>query len=130
MINNNRIINNNKMIDELFDDYINVLIDKYNLHDYKYIDDVVLFSLLPMRGSMKYINRYTNDMKKGGLLIKIYIKNNKYYGIIKKNDKKYHVSFNNNHIFYKEHITRNNKIRTILESIIDNVNKNKYNILN
>ena len=124
-----RINNNNKMIDELFDDYINVLIAKYNLYEYKYIDNIVLFSLLPLRGSMKYINRYTHEIRNGGLLIKIYMKNNKYYGIIKKNDKKYHISFNNNYIFYKEYTSRNSKIRNVLESIIDNVNKNKYNIL-
>jgi hypothetical protein len=130
---NERINNNNKMIDELLqDDYINVLIDKYNLQKYNYIDDIRVFSLLPLKGSMKYINKYTNELKNGGLLIKIYKnKNNNWCGIIKKiTGKCYHVLFKNNYIFYLEHRTREQKIRETLELFMNDIDKGKYNISN
>ena len=128
--NNERINNNNKMVDTLLDDYINILISKYNLEKYKYIDDVKLFSLLPLRGSLKYINKYTNELRQGGLLIKIYKKNNKWYGIIKKmNNRKYHVSFANNYIFYIESQTHNKKVRDTLELLMTDINNGKYMIV-
>ena len=131
---NDRITNNNKMVDELLkDDYINELIKKYNLEKYKYIDDVRLFSLLTLKGSMKYINRYSNELRNGGLLIKIYKKkeNNNWYGIIKKiSNRYYHVSFKNNYIFYLEHRTREEKLRHTLELFMSDIDKGKYNITN
>jgi hypothetical protein len=84
-------------------DYINELIKKYELEDYKYIQSINDFSVLPLAGSLRYINKYTRELRYGGLLIKIYEKNEKWYGIIKKmSGKKYHVSFNSNYIFYIE----------------------------
>ena len=41
----------------------------------------------------------------------------------KLNNKIYTISFNSNHIFYLDCKTRNSKIRTILESFLENVNK-------
>jgi hypothetical protein len=125
---NERINKNNNMIDEFIkDDYINELIKKYNLDKYQYIDDVRIFSLLPLRGSLKYINKYTNELRNGGLLIKIYQKDNKWFGIIKKiNDRKYHVSFKTNYIFYLEHRTKNQKMREILDLFMTDINNEKY----
>jgi hypothetical protein len=129
---NERITQNNKMIDELLvDDYINVLIKQYNLEKYTYIDDIRVFSLLPLRGSLKYINKYTNELRNGGLLIKIYQKNSKWYGIIKKiNGRKFHVSFSSNYIFYLEHRTRGQKMRETLELFMSDINKGKYDVSN
>ncbi len=91
-------------------DAINDLIKKYELYDYKYIETVEDFSVLPLTGSLRYINKYTQELRYGGLLIKIYEKNSKWYGIIKKvSGKKYHISFNSNYIFYiepKKHLLR------------------------
>ena len=130
--NNTRINDNNKMIDELLtDDYINVLINKYNLEKYTYIDDIRVFSLLSLKGSMKYINKYSNELRNGGLLIKIYNKNNNWYGIIKKiSGQYYHVSFKNNYIFYLEHRTKEQKLRHTLELFMSDIDKGKYNISN
>ena len=129
---NDRINQNNKMVDELLNnDYIKFLIEKFNLEKYKYIDDVKIFSLLTLRGSMKYINKYTGDLRYGGLLIKIYQKDSKWFGIIKKGSgKKYHVSFNNNHIFYLEHKSKNQKLRNTLELLMDDIDHGKYIISN
>jgi hypothetical protein len=128
--NNDRINQNDKMIEELLtDDYIFELIKKYNLEKYTYIDDVRVFSLLPLSGSLKYISKYTNELRNGGLLIKIYQKEGKWYGIVKKlNERKYHVSFNTNYIFYLEHRTRNQKMRETLELFMTDINKGKYDI--
>ena len=122
-----RIKYNNTLVDNIITDYIHILIDKYKLKEYKYINSLEEFSLLPLRGSMKYINKFTNEFKTGGLLTKIYKNNNKWFAIIKKpNNKTYTISFNSNHIFYLDCKTRNSKIRTILDSFLENVNNGKY----
>jgi len=123
---------NNLSVDELMpNDYINVLIEKYNLKNYKYIDNVITFSLLPSKGSLKYINRYTHELKNGGLLVKIYQKDNNWYGIIKKpNEKRYHVSFKSNYIFYLEYQNKNDKLKKTLELFMIDINSGKYNIVN
>ena len=105
---NSRLKEINQVINELMpnnNNNIDIIKEKYNLElkDYKYIDNVIDFSLLNTQGSIKYINKYDLKLRYGGLLIKIYSKNEKWYGIIKKiNNKRYNVSFNNNYIFYCE----------------------------
>ena len=109
------------------DDYINILINKFNLENYKYIDNINDFSLLSLRGSLKYINKYTHQLRYGGLLIKIFQKDNKWYGMIKKvNNKIYYVSFDSNYIFYLEYKSKKDKFRNILELFMNDVNKDKY----
>jgi hypothetical protein len=72
------------------DDYINTIINKYDLKDYKYIDSVEAFSLLRLRGTIKYVNKYDQKLKYGGLVVKIYKReqNQHWYCIILKENKK------------------------------------------
>ena len=86
------------------DDYINTIINKYELQDYKYIDSVEAFSLLRLRGAIKYVNKYDQKLRYGGLVVKIYKReqNQQWYCIIIKENKKYYVSYNSNYIFYME----------------------------
>ena len=86
------------------DDYINTIINKYELQDYKYIDSVEAFSLLRLRGTIKYVNKYDQKLRYGGLVVKIYKReqNQQWYCIIIKENKKYYVSYNSNYIFYME----------------------------
>ena len=86
------------------DDYINTIINKYDLKDYKYIDSVGAFSLLRLRGTIKYVNKYDQKLRYGGLVVKIYKReqNQQWYCIIIKENKKYYVSYNSNYIFYME----------------------------
>ena len=86
------------------DDYINTIINKYELQDYKYIDSVEAFSLLRLRGAIKYVNKYDQKLRYGGLVVKIYKReqNQQWYCIILKENKKYYVSYNSNYIFYME----------------------------
>lgn len=87
----------NNSINNLFDKY------KFELDGYKYIDNVNDFSILPLKGSLKYINKYTKELRYGGLLIKIYSFNNQWIAMIKKmNNRIYHINFNKNYIFYCE----------------------------
>ena len=81
---------------------MNKLIEKYkyDLDCYEYIDNVNTFSTLRMRGTIRYINKYDLKLRSGGLLIKIYNRDNNWYCILLQPDKKYHVSFNSNYIFY------------------------------
>ena len=130
-INNDRINQNYEMINKLInDDYIDTLIKEYNLEKYTYIDDLRVFSLLPLRGSIKYINKYTNELRNGGLLIKIYKKNdNKWFGIVKKlSGKKFHFTFDKNYIFYIEHQSKTQKLRESLDIFMNDVNNGKYEI--
>jgi hypothetical protein len=125
----------NQLVDELIpNDYINKLINKYSseLENYTYIETVELFSILKLKGSMKYINKYDKKLRNGGLLIKIYQKNNKWYGIIKKNEKdKYYISFNSNYIFYCENIGEINskKFNDELKFFITDVDNDKFDII-
>ena len=99
-----------KEIDDYVDkvkpnDYINTIIENNNeLKEYKFIDSVEMFSILKLKGSMKYVNKYDKKLRSGGLLTKIYKKENtqKWYAVIKKSDKKYYVSIDSNYIFYIE----------------------------
>ena len=77
---------------------------KNELDGYEYIESIDMFSILSLKGSMKYINKFDNQLRSGGLLIKIYKKeDNKWTAIIKNiKGQKYYVSFNANYIFYRK----------------------------
>ena len=123
-----------KSIDDFVDnnileDPINDLINNYSseLQDYDYIDSEALFSILTLKGSMKYINRYDKQLRTGGLLIKIYKKNYQWYAIIKSPiGKKYYISFNSNYIFYTE--SKPSLVRSWAEYFVSEVEKGSYNI--
>ena len=124
-----------KEIDEYVDkvkpnDYINTLIKQYSydLKYYKYIETEAEFSTLSFKGSMKYINKYDKKLRSGGLLIKIYKrdKNNKWYGIIKKSNKKYYINFDSNYIFYMEN--QENRMADGLKCFISDLDKGLYEI--
>ena len=124
-----------QLVDELVpNDYINELINKYSsdLEYYTYIDSVSIFSTLKLKGSMKYINKYDKKIRYGGLLIKIYQKLGKWYGVIKKSDgTKYYISFNSNYIFYCENIgeIHNKNFRNGLEFFITDVDEGKFELV-
>jgi hypothetical protein len=128
---NKRLLEIEKDINNIMThNYINVLINKYKveLEDYIYIKNVIDFSLLLPKGSIKYINKYDLDLRYGGLLIKIYNKNNKWYGIVKKyNNKRYNVSFENNYIFYSE--SKSNAINSWGKYFLNDVESGKYAII-
>ena len=123
-----------KEIDEYVDavkpnDYINTLINQYSseLKHFKYIETVEEFSLLSLRGSMKYINRYDKKLRTGGLLVKIYKNNeNKWIGVIKKQKKMYYVSFDANYIFYMA--TQDERLSESLKCFISDCDKGLYEI--
>lgn len=124
---NDRLKEIDSIVDQLVpNDNINILIKKYkdDLKDYDYIDSVEKFSVLRLRGSMKYINRYDKKLRTGGLLIKIFQKDNKWIGIIKKYNKKYYISFDSNYIFYVD--TKQQLVRDWAECFIADYDKGLY----
>jgi hypothetical protein len=131
---NDRLKEIDQLVDELIpNDYVNKLIKKHadDLEHYSYIDSIEEFSTLKLKGSMKYINKYDKQIRYGGLLIKIYKKSDKWYGIIKKsNETKNYISFDSNYIFYCENIgeINNKKFRNGLEYFITDINNGKYEI--
>lgn len=109
-------------------DNINILIEKYKdeLKDYTYIDTVGTFSILVLKGSMKYINKYDLNLRSGGLVTKIYNKEGKWYAIIKKMNKNFYVSFDNNYIFYLDCKAEN--IKKWAQCFISDVDNGLYDI--
>lgn len=125
---NNRIISINKFIDKLPNN-INILINEYNeeLQYYKYIETINDFTNLQLKGSIKYINKYDGKLRSGGLLVKIYNKNNDWYAVIKQiTNKKYYISFKSNYIFYLE--SRSHTLKDWLHCFITDVDAGKYTI--
>ena len=111
---------------------INKLYEKYKieLDDYKYIESVEEFSVLLLKGQIKYINKYDGNLRHGGLLVKIYKNNikNSYYCVLKQiSGKTYNVSFKNNHMFYCDN--KDNKLKDFLKNFISDIDNNKYNII-
>jgi len=110
---------NNFVDKHIINDVLNNLLIKYEneLDTYNYIETVDDFSVLTLRGSMKYINKYDKELRNGGLLIKIFKNNEEWIGVIKKSlDKKYYVKFSKNYIFYKEN--KNKLFKKSLQNLI------------
>jgi hypothetical protein len=105
------------------------LLEKYKneLEDYDHIDDLVAFSVLHLKGSLRYINKYSKELRFGGLLVKIIEKYGEYFAMIKKiNGQIYTISFNNNFIFYKKN--SNERTRDSFKYFLSNVDKGLYDI--
>lgn len=132
MNNNLRLLEINNLVDNIIkNNNIFKLINKYSqeLKDYKYIETLEEFALLPLKGSIKYINKYNGLYRTGGLLIKIYNKHTIWYAVIKQiSGKKYYISFQSNHIFYNENKTTT--LRNWMECFISDVDAGKYLIEN
>lgn len=118
----------NDYVDSVKPDYYTQMINSYKeeLTGYDYIDSVERFSVLKLKGSLRYIGKYDKKLRKGGLLVKIYKKEDKWYGIILKANKKYHVSYDRNYIYYLE--TQSDVIRSIAEYFICDLDMGKYQI--
>lgn len=115
-------------VDEIKTDYINVLIKKYpELQDYQYIDNVYQFSLLELKGKIKYINKYDKQLRNGGLVVKIIQKDNDWIAIIKKLNKFYYVHFSKNYIFYM--LPLNSMLREWGEFFISDVDAGNVDII-
>jgi hypothetical protein len=115
-------------IDNIKDDYINVLIKKYpELEDFEYIDNVYQFSLLELRGRMKYINKYDKKLRNGGLVVKILEEDGKWIAMIKKYKKIYKVHFDNNYIFYT--LPLNSQLRDWAQFFISDVDNGNVDII-
>jgi len=123
-----------KEIDEFVDSFlpntpIKNILTKYKseLDGYEYIETINIFSTLSLKGSIKYVNKYDCQLRSGGLLIKIYKKDNdKWTAIIKQNDKKYYVSFNANYIFYKK--TKSEERVDLFKLFISDVESGMYEL--
>ncbi len=128
---NDRLKEIDSLVDELLpNNPIKEIISKYanELEDYDYIESLDQFSTLYLKGSLKYVSKYDGKLRSGGLLIKIYQKDNKWYGIVKKlNGKKYHVSFNFNYIFYR--LNKNDERVDLLKVFMTDVDNGLYEIV-
>ena len=119
----NNIINNLQIknpIQNIISEY------KDELEGFTYIDSVERFSLLKLGNLIRYVNKYTKELRFGGIVIKIYEKTlNNWYAIVKKHDNtKYNISFNNNYIFYKN----NDKMKEWAECFITELENGNYEI--
>lgn len=107
---------------------LNDMIKKYEpeLKDFDYIDTLDKFSLLSLKGTMRYINKNDKKLRTGGLLVKIYKKNNKWYAKIKQYNKFYDISYESNYIFYLNN--KSNLLRQWADLFITELDKNNYEV--
>lgn len=130
---NKRLIEISKQVDNFINlseqNIISNFINKYpELIEYKFIKSNHDFINLKLKGSIKYINKIDNNLRYGGMLIKTFNKNNKYYAIIKNfHSKTYKISFDNNYIFYLE--SRNDLMTDWMKCFISDVDAGKYNLI-
>ena len=116
-------------IDELLmnrENNINKLMNKYSneLIGYKYIEHLDEFSILKLKGNIRYINKYDEVLKMGGHLIKIINNNNIWYALLLQPNKKYYVSFSSNYIFYQ--VSKEEQFRKWAECFITDIDKGLY----
>jgi hypothetical protein len=125
-----------KEIDEFVDSFlpnipINNIMNKYKseLDGYEYVESLDMFSILSLKGSMKYVNKFDNKLRYGGLLIKIYQKEDKKWYAILKNIKgqKYYVSFDANYIFYRK--TNYEERVDLLKVFMSDIDSGMYEII-
>lgn len=127
--NNERLKEISNIVDILLPkNDLNDMIRKYesDLKDFDYIDTVEKFSVLPYKGTMKYINKSDKKMRSGGILVKIYNKDNKWYAKIKQADKFYDISYNSNYIFYLNN--KSNLIRQWADLFVTELDKGSYEV--
>jgi cyclopropane fatty-acyl-phospholipid synthase-like methyltransferase len=107
---------------------LNDMIRKYesDLKDFDYIDTVEKFSILSLKGTMRYINKTDKKLRSGGLLVKIYQRDNKWYAKIKQYDKFYDISYNSNYIFYLNN--KSNLLRQWADLFVTELDKGSYEV--
>lgn len=129
-------MNNDFLLDELLKDYkpkriprdfINQLFEKFGnkLQDFNFIKNKNDFLTMKLGGTIKAINKSTEELSFSGILLKTYInKKNQYIALISYFNKSKVISlnFDKYYIFYKEHIQiiRNNDneyYKKLLENI-------------
>ena len=136
MLINDNFIKKNDRLKEI-NDIVDILLPKNNLNDmirkyevdlkdFDYIDTVEKFSILSLKGTMRYINKTDKKLRTGGLLVKIYQKNNKWYAKIKQYDKFYDISYNSNYIFYVNN--KSNLIRQWADLFVTELDKDGYEV--
>jgi len=95
------------------------------LEDYKYVKNINSLYQLKLGGYIRYIN-FNNELRWGGSLLKVYKDNDRNLMVIANSDfKRSVVSFEKNHIFYKNHVTYADKTRKLFISFLDDYNDNK-----
>ncbi len=124
-----------KDIDEFVDSFlpnttIKNILTKYKseLDGYEYIESINMFSTLSLKGSLKYVNKYDGQLRSGGLLIKIYKKDNEKWTAIIKNIKgqKYYISFDSNYMFYRK--TKSEERVDLFKVFISDIDSGMYEL--
>jgi hypothetical protein len=78
-----------------------------------------LFFNVKKGGYIKYVT-FNNELKTGGIIVKIDNKNDDTIITLKANDIFYKISFNNNYVFYLSHRTSSDKMKDLFLNMVDN----------
>ena len=104
-----------KLIKKFYDKF------KEELEDYIFIKDVSELYQVKIGGYIRYVNS-KNELKWGGILIKVYKDKDRDRNLMVPMSSKYKrfvVSFERNYIFYKKHTTYSDKTRKLFVSFLD-----------
>lgn len=123
-----KFINNYKTQEEWEEERhqtIKKLLDKYEkeLDDYNYIADLNKYEKIKIGGYVRYFNT-NNELKWGGVLIKKIVSEKKdiklhLMVLMNSSGERNVVSFEKNIIFYKKHMTANDKTRKLFMSYLE-----------
>jgi hypothetical protein len=101
-------------------------VEKYKkeLDDYEFVYNLDELYQKKIGGYIRYFN-LNDELKWGGILLKIFKDNDRNLMVLGNSDfKRFVVSFEKNYIFYKKHKTSSDNLRKIFISFLENSNIN------
>lgn len=101
--------------------HIKILFNKFNTELTKYIGVKTLedYDNIKLGGYIRYVN-INNELKWGGILVKKQIDiNGQHIMLVRVNRNIFKVSYEKNYIFYKAHVSSNDKMRELFISYLD-----------
>ena len=97
--------------------------NKTELDKYIWIESLEDYNEIKLGGYVRYVN-FKNELKWGGILVKKTVKKSGIHmmALINTNRNIFNISFERNYIFYKKHVSPNDKTRELFISYLDKDN--------
>jgi hypothetical protein len=113
----NKFLKNVKTVDKK-SNALKYLEEYQELEGFTFVNNLDEFKDLPYGIIIRYVN-FDGDLKWGGIYLKYWYNNDKHHiYLANKSFNKYHITFENNYIYYKKPETESDKIRKLFISYI------------